>query len=133
MDQTKLNKLLEVAEQQDQVKLRVLHNAVISCVREYKDDSTAAKLKDWKSAEAALDEFADNLWKKHFGNDSQTLANLVAVVDWLTANGWKIKKQRFILTQKGENITGIRWQLQYRKCAKVCLCIFTAARVCRHL
>jgi ABC-type uncharacterized transport system substrate-binding protein len=34
MDQSKLNKLLEVADQQDQVKLKNLYNPVINCIRD---------------------------------------------------------------------------------------------------
>ncbi len=91
MDQTKLKKLLEVASPEDQIKLKVLHNAVVNCIREYKGDSTSSKLKDWKSAEGALDAFIDTLWAEHFDEDP-TLPNLLAVVEYLTARGWKIKK-----------------------------------------
>ncbi|MDD5414630.1 MAG: hypothetical protein PHH96_07390 [Smithellaceae bacterium] len=91
MDQNKLKKLLEIASPEDQIKLKVLHNAVINCIREYKDYSTSSKLKDWKSAEGALDAFIDTLWAEHFDEDA-TLPNLLAVVDYLTAHGWKIKK-----------------------------------------
>jgi hypothetical protein len=91
MDQTKLKKLLETAGPQDQVKLKVLHNAVVKCIRDYQADSVSAKLKDWKSAEGALDAFIDTLWAEHF-DGGQTLPNLLAVVDYLNGRGWKIKK-----------------------------------------
>lgn len=92
MDQNKLKKLLEVATPEDQIKLKVLHNAVINCIREYKGDSTSSKLKDWKSAEGALDAFIDTLWSEHFDESGDTLPNLLAVVEYLAARGWKIKK-----------------------------------------
>lgn len=91
MDQTKLKKLLETANAQDQVKLKVLHNAVVKCIRDYQADSVSAKLKDWKSAEGALDAFIDTLWAEHFA-EGQTLPNLMAVVDYLNGRGWKIRK-----------------------------------------
>jgi hypothetical protein len=91
MDQIKLKKLLEIATPEDQIKLKVLHNAVINCIREYKGDSTSSKLKDWKSAEGALDAFIDTLWAEHF-DEEPTLPNLLGVVDYLSARGWKIKK-----------------------------------------
>jgi len=92
MDHNKLKKLLEVATPEDQIKLKVLHNAVINCIREYKGDSTSSKLKDWKSAEGALDAFIDTLWSEHFDESGDTLPNLLAVVEYLAARGWKIKK-----------------------------------------
>lgn len=91
MDQTKLNKLLEVADQQDQVKLKILYNAVINCMRDYKDDPTSLKMKDWKTAESSLDAFIDMLWRGHFDNEP-TLPNALAVVEYLSGKGWKIKK-----------------------------------------
>lgn len=92
MDQTKLKKLLEAATPEDQIKLKVLHNAVITCIREYKGDSTSSKLKDWKAAEGALDGFFDTLWAEHFQEGGDTLPNLLAVVEYLSARGWKVKK-----------------------------------------
>lgn len=92
MDQNKLKKLLEVATPEDQIKLKVLHNAIINCIREYKGDSTSSKLKDWKSAEGALDAFIDTLWEEHFDESGNTLPNLLAVTEYLSARGWKIKK-----------------------------------------
>ena len=91
MDQTKLNKLLEVADQQDQVKLKILYNSVINCMRDYKDDPTSLKMKDWKTAESALDAFIDVLWRGHF-DDEPILPNALAIVEHLSGKGWKIKK-----------------------------------------
>jgi hypothetical protein len=100
MDQKKLKRLLEVAASDDQVKLKVLHNAVINCIRDYKDESTSAKLKDWRSAEAALDTFIDDLWEEHFNEGGETLPNLLAVVTYLDTHGWKIKKSAAYKHQK---------------------------------
>jgi len=94
MDQNKLKKLLEIAAPEDQIKLKVLHNAVINCIREYKADSTSSKLKDWKSAEGALDAFIDTLWAEHFEESGDTLPNLLAVVKYLKSRGWKIGKSK---------------------------------------
>jgi hypothetical protein len=91
MDQTKLKKLLETANAQDQIKLNILHNAVVKCIRDYQADSVSAKLKDWKSAEGALDAFIDTLWAEHL-DEGPTLPNLLAVVDYLNGKGWKVKK-----------------------------------------
>ena len=103
MDQAKLKKLLETADAQDQVKLKVLHNAVVKCIRDYQSDSTSARLKDWKSAEGALDAFIDTLWAEHF-DEGRTLPNLLAVVDYLTDKGRKIKKSAAYKHQKDGRI-----------------------------
>ena len=92
MDQKKLKQLLEIAAPEDQVKLKVLHNAVINCIRDYKDESTSAKLKDWRSAESALDGFINDLWEEHFNEGGATLPNILAVVTHLKSQGWKIEK-----------------------------------------
>jgi len=91
MDQEKIKRLLDVADQQDQIKLKVLHNAVIKCLKDYQADSTSAHLNDWQKAEGALEAFVVDLWGKHF-QDEKSLANILAVVDHLSAQGWKARK-----------------------------------------
>ena len=91
MDQEKIKRLLDVADQQDQIKLKVLHNAVIKCLKDYQADSTSAHLNDWQKAEGALEAFVIELWGKHF-QDEKSLSNILAVVDHLAAQGWKVKK-----------------------------------------
>jgi hypothetical protein len=91
MDQEKIKRLLDVADQQDQIKLKVLHNAVIKCLKDYQADSTSAHLNDWQKAEGALESFVVDLWGKHF-QDEKALSNILAVVDHLAAQGWKVKK-----------------------------------------
>ncbi len=91
MDQEKIKRLLDVADQQDQIKLKVLHNSVIKCLKDYQADSTSAHLNDWQKAEGALEAFVVDLWGKHF-QDEKALSNILAVVDHLSAQRWKVKK-----------------------------------------
>ncbi len=91
MDQEKIKRLLDVADQQDQIKLKVLHNAVVKCIKDYQTESTSARLNDWQKAEGALEAFVTELCGKHF-QDEDTLSNILAVVDHLSAQGWKVKK-----------------------------------------
>lgn len=91
MDQEKIKRLLDVADQQDQIKLKVLHNAVIKCLKDYQADSTSAHLNDWQKAEGALEAFVVDLWGKHF-QDEKALQNILAVVDYLSGQGWKVHK-----------------------------------------
>jgi hypothetical protein len=92
MDQTRLKQLLDAVDQRDQIDLKVLHNAVISCIKDYQNDSTASKLKDWKAAEKALNEKIDFLWSQHFGQGDPRLETIAAVLDYLKEKGWKATK-----------------------------------------
>jgi len=80
MDQEKIKRLIEAAGQEDQIKLKVLHNAVIKCIQDYRTESTSSRLNDWQKAETALDAFVAELWSKHFGK-GESLPNALAVVD----------------------------------------------------
>jgi hypothetical protein len=91
MDQEKLHKLLDLVDKQDQLKIKVLHNAVIKCIDDYRKDPATAKLKAWNAAESALDQFIDDLWGKHFAA-KESLANRLAVYEYLSDQGWKVKK-----------------------------------------
>ena len=99
MDEAKLKNLLEVAEEADQVKLKVLYNAVIKGVNEYNKNSSQIKLKNWKSAEKELDAYIDVLWAKYIDHE-RTFPNLLAVIDYLKLNKWKIAKSRAYEHQK---------------------------------
>jgi len=99
MEQQKFSKLLDVADEKDQVKLKVLHNAVITCLKNYQAESTSSHLNDWQRAEKALDEFMEMLWAQHF-QDEKTLANVLAVVDYLTTQGWRAGKSTIYKHQK---------------------------------
>jgi hypothetical protein len=99
MDLEKIKRLLEVADQQDQIKLKVLHNAVVKCTRDYQADSSSAHLTDWQRAEAALEAFVLELWEKLFGT-AKSLATILAVVDYLDAEGWKATKSTVHRHQK---------------------------------
>ena len=99
MDQAKIKKLLEIVEPQDQVKLKVLHNAVVDGIKNYQADHAAAKLKDWRSAESALDAFVESLWNKHFV-DEQPLNNIQEALVYLKESGWKVTKTSLYRHQK---------------------------------
>jgi hypothetical protein len=62
-------------------------------VNEYNKNSAQAKLKNWRSAEKELDAYVDCLWAKYIDNE-RTFPNLLAVVNYLKKNNWKIAKSR---------------------------------------
>ena len=99
MDQEKIKRLLEVADQPDQIKLKVLHNAAVNGLKGYQAVSTSAHLTDWQRAESALETFITELWDKHF-ESQRSLANILAVAEYLNAQGWKAGKSTLYKHQK---------------------------------
>jgi hypothetical protein len=89
MDQEKIKRLLDVAGSEDQIKLKVLHNAVVKCIKDYQAESTSARLNDWQKAEGALEAFIAELSAAHLQDSSNTLPNVPAIVEYLDARGWK--------------------------------------------
>lgn len=91
MDESKLKNLLEIADEPDQIKLKVLYNAVIKGVNEYNKNSSQIKLRNWKSAEKELDLYVDKLWTKYIDKE-QTFPNLLAVIKYLKEQNWKLSR-----------------------------------------
>jgi len=99
MDQQKFKTLLEIVDEKDRIKLTVLHNAVVTGLKSYKDESTSARLTDWQRAEKALDEFTEFLWSQNF-QEEKTLANALSVSEYLTTQGWKAGRSTIYKHQK---------------------------------
>jgi hypothetical protein len=91
MDKEKFEQLLQVADTDAQIKLRILYNAVVSGITEYGTAGTAANLNNWKSAEKELDKYIEKLWAKHFQGE-RSFPNIPAVVRYLDEQGWKISQ-----------------------------------------
>ncbi len=90
-EQEKIKELLEIVEQQERLKLTVLHNAVVNCLKDYQANSTTVRLNAWQSAETALKNFVDLLWIKYFVKE-EVLANALAVANYLNLQGWRAGK-----------------------------------------
>lgn len=106
MDQERIDKLLSVVSSQDQVKLKILHNAVFKCARDYHNESTAQRLRDWNAAEEALKAYVDALWDQAFPTSpkEKQFTNLTAVLNYLKTNGWKVEKATIYKHQKAGRI-----------------------------
>ncbi len=100
--------LIEKVSAQDQVKLKVLHNAVIQTTKSYKDDPTKVRLSDWNAAQAALDDTVETLKASFDEENSEQYSgsfpnwktytdtkNKAAVLRHLESDGWEVKKQTF--------------------------------------
>ncbi len=79
-----------IADKPQQVKAKAifLYNAFVQNMNAYGAESTHAKLKDWQSAEKALDEFVDSIG----GGSAQerTFPGIQSIVDYLRGQGFKI-------------------------------------------
>ena len=103
MDKGKFEQLLQVADTDAQIKLRILYNAVVSGIKEYGAAGTSANLNNWKSAEKELDKYIEKLWAKHFQGE-QSFPNIRAVVRHLEENGYKISQSSVYNHQKAGKI-----------------------------
>jgi len=92
MDKDTLQKLLDGKPLEIKSKGAVLFNSVGRCIEEYQNEPTTVKLRNWQSAEEALSEFIEQIDGPKADNKGATLPNILAVVDHLAKQGWKIKK-----------------------------------------
>jgi len=99
MDKARLDKLIEAADDQDKITLKVLYNAVVTNLTAYNSEKTSARLKDWRQAESALLKSISDMESKYFPAD-RPLPNLLAVADWLKHHGWKVSKSKLYADAK---------------------------------
>ncbi len=104
MDKARLDKLIEAADDQDQITLKVLYNAVVTNLTSYNSEKTSARLKDWRQAETALLKSISDMEAKYFPTN-RPLPNLLAVVDWLKTHSWKVSKSKVYGDAKAGKIT----------------------------
>lgn len=100
-----IDELLKVVSASDQVKLKVLHNAVIHTTKSYRDDPVRSRLKDWEGAQSALEDamteltagLDDNAQRdKALGwEDFEDTPNKAEVLRHLHAMGYDITQRTF--------------------------------------
>lgn len=88
MEKADLEKLIADKPPDIKAKAVLLWNGMSQGVNAYQKESTSARLKDWQAAEAALEEFVASIIGPPV--TERTFSSIVAVVDYLHANGWKI-------------------------------------------
>jgi hypothetical protein len=90
MKKEKIEEILNKIEDEEQKKrLLILYNGYVTAQKAYMSAPSTRRLKDMESATEALNAMINDLAGD--GNQ-QTLPNILAVVDYLTRSGWKIKK-----------------------------------------
>lgn len=91
IDRNRIDELLKVVGDSDRARLTTLYNATVSTLKAYNESSTAAKLKDWQSAEKALDE-AVAVIEEHSGSGlpdaNEIIGTIADVARWLKIEGY---------------------------------------------
>jgi hypothetical protein len=84
---------MEVAGDSDQVELKILHNASVSCLKKYNDEPTAARMRDLDAAREGLAELIERLWSRYYP-DEDRFKNLLEAMKFLKGQGYKIGKSK---------------------------------------
>jgi len=95
----RVQKLIEVVNKHDKVELSTLHNAVIQCMQNYRDASTAANKRDWDAAKQGLQECLDRLWPVYFPEeaaaDPEIFDKQKTAREYLIGKGYKVSAGKF--------------------------------------
>lgn len=88
MDKASFEKL--IADQPQEVKAKgvTLFNGVLAGMSAYKDEKTAASLKNWQASEAAFNDFVNSI--STTPTNEKTFNGIPAVVEYLHSQGWKM-------------------------------------------
>lgn len=87
MEAEAFDKLISDKPPAIKVKGVTLFNALTQTLTAYRGEPTTSRLKDWQSAEAALNEFVAAM-----GESSASFTNIAQVLDYLKETGWKVTK-----------------------------------------
>lgn len=104
LDQDKFDKLLGVANKQEETTLKVLHNSVVKCVNEMNAGSTSA-VKSWEKTRSSYEQYVNELWKKYFPSapveaapDYKTIQDVIRRVNEM---GYKLAKSAYNHAERG--------------------------------
>jgi|GEM_PF-1176015 len=64
-----LKQLLEICSQSEAAELKVLYNAQVQTLRQYQEEPTAHRKKDWDAAKGGYEECEYRLWYKYFTDE----------------------------------------------------------------
>ena len=102
LDQEKFEKLVALADQQEQITLKVLYNAVVNSINILNADSSAVNVKDWEVTKNSYEEYSGTLWKKYMDKAEAlpALRSIQAVVEYAKTLGYKLKRATAYKHQK---------------------------------
>lgn len=87
MDKPSFEQLIAGQPQDVKAKGVLLFNGRLQCMKALKDDYTEARMKNFKAAEAAFDDFVASISSQ---TNEKTFNGIPAVVEYLHAQGWKM-------------------------------------------
>jgi hypothetical protein len=90
MDKEAFEKLIEGQPKEIRGKGAVLFNASAECAAAYREDHSAANLRDWEAAQAALEKFVAQLGVAT--DEDSPLSTIADVLEYLKAGGWRVSK-----------------------------------------
>jgi hypothetical protein len=91
MDKPRVEKILEKCTPDEKIRVTTLYNGSLRALKAYQEQPTAANLKDWEAAEAALVRLVEEIEGRVYPSEPP-LKNKLAAVACLQESGWKIKK-----------------------------------------
>jgi hypothetical protein len=103
MEKAEFIKLLELATEAEQVKLKILYEAMIDGMKAYRQRYSQQNLKEWQAAEKALVDYATEI-KTRAGAAEKTFDNLKAVIDFLQERYPDVSQSTVYSHQKKELI-----------------------------
>jgi hypothetical protein len=93
IDKEKLEGLIADQPKEIRGKGVLLFNGAASCAQQYQTAPTAANLRDWEAAQAALEKFCAQLeGAAADGAGDKPLPNLAAALDYLKASDWSVTR-----------------------------------------
>lgn len=88
MDSASFELLISGQPQDIKAKGVTLFSGVLDSMKAYRDENTAARLKNWQASETALDEFVASI--SSTPTNEKTFNGIPAVVEYLHSQGWKM-------------------------------------------
>lgn len=91
-----LERMYNAADPQETRELDILCRAVEETCKAYENDFSASKKRDWDAARDGLKECVARIEQKYF-SANLAFSNLMAVVEFLQSEGYKIKKSKLYI------------------------------------
>jgi hypothetical protein len=96
----KLQTLLDLADENDQVELKMAHNARIMAMKAYQSRPGKQTAEDKNATRVDFEETVSRIWTKHHPQDApapegERFANRKQALNWLHAQGYKVSQGKF--------------------------------------
>jgi hypothetical protein len=90
-----LNKILDAAEKEEEIELKVFKNAIIKTLQAYQENPTKANQQNYEAARESFEEKKQALEEKYFGGPvGPTFPSLLDACEHLKKTGYRISKSK---------------------------------------